>query len=178
MKTFYTIVAVLVLFLAAKLAYTGIFGTDEIEYRGEKVRLSRKYTDYDVYKNDPDNIATSELPRVERLMREAKIGPVFKDWGEFVDAAFELKFPGYGMGGGPRVVATDRDFLVDSIEIPTRGTTEKFRYFVLEKRPDGSLLLVDDFIDAGRLHLHEVRLVYGQLVYFDQGKTVVRATKL
>src|SRR5262245_46857241 len=40
---------------------------DYVEYRGEKIKLSKYYSDYDSYKNDPDNIAPSETTRVQQL---------------------------------------------------------------------------------------------------------------
>lgn len=61
--------------------------------------------DYDDYKNDPGNLSASEIPRVERMVTEARIGPDFANWKGFVDQAFTIKFPGHGMGPGPKVVA-------------------------------------------------------------------------
>src|SRR5262249_26238026 len=40
---------------AVNMAYIQAYGSDEMEYRGEKIQLSKKYVDYDDYKNDPNN---------------------------------------------------------------------------------------------------------------------------
>jgi hypothetical protein len=80
---------------------------DYLNYRGEKIRLARKYDDYDDYKDDPVNLDASAIPRVERMVTEARIGPDFANWKDFVDQLFAIKFPGYGLGPGPKVVAAD-----------------------------------------------------------------------
>jgi hypothetical protein len=80
---------------------------DYLNYRGEKIRLARKYDDYDDYKDDPVNLDASAIPRVERMVTEARIGPGFANWKDFVDQLFAIKFPGYGLGPGPKVVAAD-----------------------------------------------------------------------
>jgi hypothetical protein len=70
-----------------------------------KIRLAKKYVDYDDYKNDPHNLTTSEIPRVERMMTEARIGSDFADWKDFIAKTSTIKFPGYGSGPGPRIAA-------------------------------------------------------------------------
>jgi hypothetical protein len=40
-----------------------------MDYRGEKIRLSKKYVDYDDDKNDPANLAASEISRVDAAFR-------------------------------------------------------------------------------------------------------------
>jgi len=175
----------LILFTVAGLAtismaYVQAFGTDEIEYRGEKFQLSRKYVDYDDYKNDPNNLAPSEVARVENIITQVRIGPDFADWKDFIDQASKIKFPGY-RGGGPRlrIAAPGRELIAESIEIPRVG---KDRYFVLEKKSDGSLHLVDDFVMAhnGTVFspISSIRLVDETLVYTDRSSNVVRETKL
>src|SRR5688500_852566 len=75
-------------------AYVEAIGSNEINYRGEKIRLSKKYVDYDEYKNDPANLAASEIPRVEKLMTDAQVGPDFANWHEAADQLSNIKFPG------------------------------------------------------------------------------------
>jgi hypothetical protein len=164
--------------MLARAAYVEHYGSDEMDYRGEKIRLANKYVDYDDYKNDPGNIAPSEIARVERIMTEARIGPDFADWKAFVDQAFTIKFPGYGMGSGPKDAATGREFIVEVIEIPQAA---KDRYFVLEKMAGGALRLVDDFVrPRGRWSafgaISSIRLVDDRLVYTDRDSKVVRET--
>jgi hypothetical protein len=190
----------------ARLIYVETFGMAEIDYCGKKIRLAKKYVDYDDYKNDLSNLAASEIPRVETMMTEARIGPDFTDWKAFVAQAFKIKFPGYGMGPGPRVTAAaGREFIVEVIEIPQAAKDlEKDRYFVLEKTSEKALRLVDDFVTASRYYemkprgsirvivfraltnflgrplvqpgISSIRLVDDRLVYTDPDGSVVRET--
>lgn len=159
-------------------AYVEAFGSDEIDYRGEKIRLSKKYVDYDDYKNDPTNLAASEIPRVEKLMTDAQVGPDFADWHEVAHQLSNIKFPGYGMASGENVVAAGREFAVQSMEIPQ---VAKERYFVLEKLAGGTFRLADDFVarrDPGSAFapISSIHLVDDRLVYADRKGTVVRET--
>jgi hypothetical protein len=52
--------------------------SSEIDYRGEKIKLSKPYRDYDEYKNDPDNIHPSETARVQGLVMSAPIAGVLE----------------------------------------------------------------------------------------------------
>jgi hypothetical protein len=163
-----------------RAAYIEAYGSAEIDYRGEKIQLSRKYVDYDDYKNDPANLAQSEIPRVEKMMTAARIGPDFASWKDFVEQASAIKFPGYGMGGGPKVVAAGREFVVEVIEIPQ---VAKNRYFVLESMAGGALRLVDDFVARHEplppfWAISDIRLVNGRLTYSDRDSKIVRETPI
>lgn len=158
--------------------YVQIAGSDEMDYRGERIKLTRKYVDYDAYKNERDNILESELPKIERMIVTAKVSSRFNNWAAFATEAGELKVPGYGFGGGPNIQATGRTFIISSIEIPTRPWGGKNRYFVLEQRPDQSLDLIDDFIGPDYPDLAEIKLVNDRLVYFNKSQMVIREKKL
>jgi hypothetical protein len=105
-------------------------GTHDIEYRGTTFKLTKSYSSFEDYKDDPNNIDLSEVPRIERLMTEVKIGPEFSNWRDFVHQAFTVNFPGYGFGPGPDVKSTSRQFLVSTPEIPRAS---KDRWLVLEQ---------------------------------------------
>jgi hypothetical protein len=112
------------------------------------------------------------------MMTEARIDPDFTDWKDFVDQAFAIKFPGYGMGAGPKVSATGREFIVEVIEIPR---VAKDRYLVLERMAGAPLRLVDDFVmprGVGSAYwaVTSVRLVDDRLVYSDRNSKIVRET--
>jgi hypothetical protein len=162
----------------ARIAFIEAYGSAEMDYRGEKIRLAKKYVDYDDYKNDPDNLALSEVPRIERMMTEARIGPNFTDWKDFAAQSFPLKFPGYGMGPGPKVVAAGREFVVVVLEIPR---VSKDRYFVVEEMADRTLRLVDDFVtphspSSSYWAISSIRLVDGRLIYSGDQSKIVRET--
>jgi hypothetical protein len=164
----------------ARMAYVEVYGSAEMDYRGEKIQLAKKYVDYNDYKNDPGNLASSEIAHVERMMTEARVGPNFANWEDFVDQAFTIKFPGYGMGPGPKVVAASREFIVEVIEIPR---VSKDRYFVLEKMADGTFRLVDDFVmphgpSLTYWAISSIRLVDDRLVYSDRQSKIVRETPM
>lgn len=157
-------------------AYVEAIGSDEIDYRGEKIRLSKKYVDYDDYKNDPANLAASEIPRVEKLMTDAQVGPDFADWHDVAHQLSNIKFPGYGMASGENIVAAGREFAVRFMEIPQ---VAKERYFVLEKLAGGTFRLADDFVaqrDPGSAFapISSIHLVDDRLVYADRNGRVVR----
>jgi hypothetical protein len=70
-----------------------------IDYRGEKIRLTKAYADYDDYKNDPENIHPSETERVQALVLGAPIAKTFGSRPEASKAVGQIVFPGYGGGG-------------------------------------------------------------------------------
>ena len=113
-------------------AYVEAIGRDAMDYRGAKIRLSKKYVDYDDYKNDPANLVASDISRVEKLMTDAQVGPDFANWHEAADRLINIKFPGYGMASGANVVAAGREFAVRFIEIPQ---VAKERYCRCLRRP-------------------------------------------
>jgi hypothetical protein len=164
--------------VVARTAYVERCGIAEITYRGQQIRLAKKYIDYDDYKNDPFNLASSEIPRVEKLMTEARIGPDFVDRKDFINQVFKIKFPGYGVGPVLRVAAIGREFIVEFIEIPQ---VAKERYFVLERMAGGALHLIDDFVmphDPWSVYrsIWSIRLVDDRLVYSDRNSRVLRET--
>jgi hypothetical protein len=142
--------------IAGFLLMLGIIGCErgskEIDYRGEKIRLTRAYTDYDEYKNDPKNIDPAETERVQRLVLAAPIANTFGSRLEASKAIGQIAFPGYGSGGFIEQSQADGSVLMGfSVEIPRAN---KERYFVFRGK-DGVYTLVDDFVHpdaAGLLH--------------------------
>ncbi len=99
-----------------------------IEYRGQKIKLTKFYLDYEDYKDDPDNIDPSETARVQRLVEESPIAHSFAGRKAAVDAVFEIKFPGYGSGGfGSPIQTSDGSLNGFLVEIPR---SDKARYFI------------------------------------------------
>ena len=132
----------------------------EVEYRGERIKLRRWYLGYDDYKNDPDNILPSEVPRVQALVRSASAGPVSGKWEDVSRAALGIKFPGYGSASLKSDWSSVRAF---QIEIP-QAHEERVIVF----RPDGpGWKRVDDFIISTESIL-AVEEVDGSLVVTDR----------
>jgi hypothetical protein len=144
---------------------------DVIEYRGERFKLTKAYTDFDDYKDDPDNIDPSENARVRRAVIQAKVSPEYASRTQLVRAVFDLQFPGYGMtafGAKPQPHGTV--LAAFSVEIP-RADEER----VLVYRGRGEVYtLIDDFVASGDGKIMQVRQEGGQLVYSDlDGKQVL-----
>jgi len=131
-----------------------------IEYRGQHIKLSRWYFDYDDYKNDPNNIHPSELARVQALVRAAPAGPVTGSWEDVSRPALEITFPGYGSGSLKSDWNSLRAF---SIEIPQ---AEEERVLVFQATATG-WRRIDDFIM--RTPPAEVVIMGGDLVFSDFG---------
>jgi hypothetical protein len=136
--------------------------TDTIDYRGERIKLSRKYGDFSTYKNDPNNIDIMETRRVQRLVREAPIARSFASRIEFAQATGTIAFPGYGSGALRDTPQSDGSVLVlTSIEIPR---AEEERYFTA-RVSDGRYTLIDDFVASESARLQFVEQVGDKLVY-------------
>jgi hypothetical protein len=145
-----------------------------IEYRGEKIRLTRYYLDYDEYKNDPDNIDPSETARVQRLVTEAPIGRSYDTRLEMIRATSDLTFPGYGAGSLGDGLNGEGSLSGLSIEIPR---ADKSRYLLFQCR-GGKYALIDDFVDSDPL-LMLVQRQQAQLLYssYEGKKKLVRVPK-
>jgi len=149
-------------------------GSDTIEYRGERIKLSRRYDDFSTYKNDPNNIDVRETARVQRLVREAPIAGSFADRIAFAQATAMIAFPGYGSEALRDTPQSDGSILVlTSIEIPR---AEQERYFAA-RISNGKYILIDDFVAPASARLEHVEQSGDRLIYIsDQGeKKLVRA---
>ena len=147
--------------------------TNTIDYHGQQFKLSRSYTDYDDYKDDPNNLDTNELPRIEQTMESVKIPASYKNYKELVYATADLEFPGYGesVRGGKTDDGSKLDLV--SVEIPQAN---KERVVVARSDSGESWKLVDDFIYSGSdtNDIRRVQMEHRQLEYFDQGGRLVR----
>jgi len=148
--------------LAATWAVVRRILPSSIEYRGQKIKLTKFYLDYDEYKNDPDNIDPSESERVQRPVSEAPIAHSFASRKDAAYAVFDIKFPGYASGGfGGPIQEGDGALNGFLVEIPR---TNKCRYFVF-RNDHGTYTLVDDFVMTDTWGIQTVREQNGQLVY-------------
>lgn len=143
----------------------------DVEYRGEKIKLTKYYFSFEDYKDDPDNIDPSENARVERLVTQAPIARHFADRKEMVGALFELKFPGYGLGFAGKSAQTGSETLeLSSVEIPR---ADKNRYLLFVER-NGSYTLIDDFVAPSVPEIMQVREENRVLIYGTRsGQTVL-----
>jgi hypothetical protein len=157
--------------------YGKSIAANTIDYQGQEFKLSRSYTNYDDYKDDPNNLDTNELGRIEQTMEAVKVPSSFKDHKAFITFMIELEFPGYGLSDGRGKTDDGSTLEVASVEIPQR---DKDRVVLVRTEPGGGLKLVDDFIytDEDTNDISHVRLDHQQLEYFDQAGRLVRKKSL
>jgi len=163
---------ILILTLRCSHYHISSGSADTIDYRGQQFKLRKAYASYEDYKDDPDNLNTNELPRIEEVMANAPIPSSFKDNREFVHSMFDLGFPGYGIGGIPNVLPP---LYAESVEIPGHG---KERY-VIARDFGGRLQVVDDFIAGSETNtIRRVELKEQTLRYYDAHDVLVREKEL
>jgi hypothetical protein len=135
---------------------------NEIGYRGERIKLTRSYSDFDDYKNDPQNIDPTETERVQRLVMHA---PIEREFGSLLDvskAVSEIAFPGYGSGGFAQQPQPDGSVLMGfSVEIPR---AQKERCFAF-RGVNGKYRLIDDFVAPDTPSIGRFSEENGTLVY-------------
>jgi hypothetical protein len=136
--------------------------------------MARVYASYEDYKDDPNNLNTNELGRIEQAMTSAKVPTVFKNRKEFLHVLiFDLSFPGYGFGGlGESPKTEDGSILdVETVEIPQR---DKSRYLVV-RESSGHYDLIDDFVAGTATNaIAHVKSEARTLRYYDEHGGLVR----
>ena len=171
MRRFGQLVLILVVSAVLWRGCNGAFGADDVmEYRGEKIKLSKSYSDFDEYKNDPDNIHPSETERVQRLLIGAPIERTFASRLALFRAVGQIAFPGYGTGSGASRLSDGSELLAVTIEIPRAN---KDRYLVFRGR-EGRYELIDDFVHAEASYPFEIREGDGAYIYLQRGKELFR----
>lgn len=141
-----------------------------IDYQDQRIGLSKEYGDYDVYKNDPDNIAPSETDRVQRLVEFTPMGKHFSSRSEMVSAVFYVKFPGYALGSSGERPQPDGSVLqLYEIEIPRAG---KSRYFLFRGR-GGAYTLIDEFVYSDDAFINNIAESDGKFIYSTRDGTKV-----
>jgi hypothetical protein len=166
-------------------------GEGEIEHQGEKFKTTITYYDYDDYKNDPNNIAKHELPRIEALILGARFDRDYADRTAFLREVFDHAFPGY-RGGVIFPYAQGRVGGVDwpeawvgmALKIPAM---RRSRFLIARQQPNGTWRVVDDFafqansMDLGQPYnedLYTVEVGSDELVYRSPGGKVLRRKQL
>ena len=150
--------------------------SDTIDYQGQQFKMSKTYWTYEDYKDDPNNLATNELSRIEAVIRGASIGTNFDTREHFIDAVFSLKFPGYGLEQfGEKAQPDGSSLSMFSVEIPQR---EKDRYLTA-RVTRAQYILVDDFIASSVSNaVSQVKLEGTTLRYYDAAGSLVREHRM
>ena len=144
---------------------------DSIEYQGQPVKLTKAYSDYDDYKNDPNSLAPGEVAKVQQLVQAAPIAKLFSDRKQMTRAVVDLKFPGYGLGAyGEKPQPNGSVLALFGVEIPRSDNTR----YLLFRGSGGSYTLIDDFVYSDRAAIEDVSADGDKLVYATiQGAKVV-----
>lgn len=169
--------ALVVLLVAASLTWwysrrsEPAIASNEIVYRGEKIKLSKSYDDFSTYKDDPDNIDPSETARVQTMVRVAPIAHSFSSRLDVFRSTGEIPFPGYGAGSGGGLQPDGSELLAVVIEIP-RANQDRFIVF---RGRNQRYELVDDFVHTEISYPFAIREQDGAYVYYGrQDKEVFR----
>lgn len=136
---------------------------DTIEYRGQGIRLSKAYDDFDSYKNDPNNIAPFENDRVKRLVIEAPVGRSFSNRLSVFQETQQIAFPGYGSGSGRGIDVHGNELLAIDIEIPRA----QGRRYLLFRARNGRYDLLDDFEEREIAYPYSIRESSDSFVFVD-----------
>jgi hypothetical protein len=151
-------------------------GGHTIQYRGEKFNMSKAFRSYEDYKDDPNNLPTNEVARIERAITNALFPSVFESQVGLAQAVLRLKFPGYGCGGrGAYAQADGSTCSVFSVEIPMR---DRERYFI--GRTSGKqVTVVDDFVMSSNTNaLKQVKIDGTRIRYYDEQGTLLREKQM
>jgi hypothetical protein len=168
------VVAIVVVFSLSRRFHLG--GSRMIQYRGETFDLSKAYSSYEDYKDDPNNLATNELSRIERAITNAPFPSSFASEVDLARAVLHLKFPGYGCGGRGSFPQSDGSTCsVFSVEVPMR---DRDRYFI-GRNSGGGVTIIDDFVMAsGTNAIAQVRIDGARILYYDGRNALLREKQM
>jgi hypothetical protein len=150
-------------------------GQSEIEYRGERIRLSKSYATYEDYKNDPSNIHPADLRRVQELVRRAKIARSYGSRIDAVRAVSKIAFPGYGTSSFTvETLANGSQLTGLSVEVPDANEDHCFAFLIR----NGVYQLVDDVVLSSTRPVSRVTLSSGRLVYGSRDGQIIATCPL
>ncbi len=149
---------------------------DYVEYQGQRVSVAKQYANFHDYKDDPENLTNSQAKHASDLVRKAMFGPRFKDSNALLAALEGLQFPGYGFFFANQVGAKlDPKLEISFVELPKAGEN---RYLITEVQPDGSCLVVADFVASTEPEITRVKRGPGaDLQYLGAGEKPITPQK-
>lgn len=111
----------------------------EVTYQGQTIRLAHGYSDFESYKDDPENRPAGELDRIATLVKGAAIPQQFATRDQAGDYLFsEVMFPGYGFS----LMQLDKPVALFSVEVPQM---DEDRWITMIQK-GGQWVVVDDFV--------------------------------
>jgi len=155
---------------------TGSPPSNTIDYHGQTIQLSKPYTSYEDYEEDPNNIAPSETARVQELVKSAAVAKQFADRKQMIDGINDIRFPGYGLTASSETPQSDGTVLaLSAVEIPRSGNSR----FLLFQGKSGSYTLIDDFVYSDSAVIMKASWSGDHIVYSTmQGTKVVERTPM
>jgi hypothetical protein len=163
---------IVVLILAAFLLPRLLPGSGKIRYLGQEFNMRKAYRSYEDFKDDPNNLATNVLARIEKTIRTAPFPSAFQNDGEVARAVLQLRFPGYGCGGRGAFPQTDgTTCALFSVEIPM---TDRERYFVSRTSTNGAVIIDDFVLGLGTNEIKKVQINGPRIQYFNAQGAVLR----
>jgi hypothetical protein len=157
-----------------KPALRHIKGRDEVQWRGEKFKLKRKYLDYEEYKSGSDQLADSEVERLKKVMLAISVPKSAKSDEELIRSLRQMSFPGFGSSyyGNVKDEHGNR-YVLFEYEIPQK---QEHRTLLYRVEGDGTCQRVVDGISIDHQNDHvfgkrEVKVENRTLKHLLEGKT-------
>jgi len=143
------------------------YAPGSIEYLGHSIKLTRDYSTYEEYKEDPNKIDPSQLQLVEQLVSQAPVKSRYQNGDELTKRIFDITFPGYGFAGSG--AQRQSNLSMFGVEIPRVGRS---RYLVF-REANGVYTLMDDFVASDDKQIWNVWAGNGELTYSTQSHDIV-----
>lgn len=142
-----------------------------MEYEGKRFRTSKEYSDWDDFKEDPNNYLESETPRMTAAVESVEFVTSARDRETVMKQMFDKQFPGFGCG---QLGILDREQLdlcaAFSIEIPRTGKS-RFAGYV---NVNGQFILVSDFVAPQTPRIAMVSVSEGHLNFHAMDQSIMR----
>ena len=143
---------------------------NSMQYEGQQFATSKSYSDWDDFKNDPNNFPADETKRMGEAVRAVEFMTIAEDRESVMRQMFDTQFPGFGCGQ----LGVPKDQL-DSVaaffvEIPRTQTHRVLGYV----RIDGSFVLVSDFVAPEMPMLAQAVLADDKLEFLGMDKSLLR----
>lgn len=142
-----------------------------MEYEGGRFRTSKEYSDWDDFKEDPNNYLESETPRMTDAVKTVEFAATVSDRELVMKQMFDKQFPGFGCG---QLGILDREQLdlcaAFSIEVPRTGTSRYAGYVNV----NGQFILVSDFVAPQTPMIAMVSVSDGHLNFHGMDKSIMR----
>ena len=129
-----------------------LVGFDEIEWRGEKFKLKKKYLNYDDYKNGYRMLADFEASHVKRAIVSINVPTRASSQKELRLMLKGMRFPGYGSVHKSEIVdEAGNRYVLNEFEIPAN---DERRTLLYRLENDGACQKVVDGILPDHMNDH------------------------